>query len=81
MQVISEVKEGLRYLWQSVTGGWKRLRQQAAGPLTRFRPGEKHVEVSDDLVEGSPMPIEFVIVVHVIAAGLPAAIPPRWAEV
>ena len=28
-------------LWNSVTEGWERLRQSAAGALTRYRPGEK----------------------------------------
>lgn len=57
MQVISEVKEGLGEIWQSVTEGWRHLRQQAAGALTRFRPGEKYSVpsgASDDLALPSP---------------------------
>jgi HSP20 family protein len=36
-----EVRHGLGSLWDSVAEGWDRLRQSAAGALTRFRPGEK----------------------------------------
>lgn len=42
MQVIDELKEGLGEFWDSMAEGWKRLRQQAAGALTRFHPGENH---------------------------------------
>lgn len=42
MQAIDELKEGLGEVWESMAEGWRRLRQQAAGALTRFRPGEKY---------------------------------------
>lgn len=42
MQVIDELKEGLGEVWESMAEGWRRLRQQAEGALTRFRPDEKH---------------------------------------
>ncbi len=42
MQVIDELKEGLGEIWGSMAEGWRRLRQQAAGALTRFHPGEKY---------------------------------------
>jgi len=42
MQVIDELKEGLGEIWESMAEGWRRLSQQAAGALTRFRPGEKY---------------------------------------
>ena len=40
MQVIDGLKEGLGEMWESVAEGWKRMRRQAAGALTRFHPGE-----------------------------------------
>lgn len=42
MQVIDGLKEGLGELWESMAEGWRRLSQQAAGALTRFRPGADH---------------------------------------
>lgn len=42
MQVIDGLKEGLGELWESMAEGWRRLSQQAAGALTRFRPGAGH---------------------------------------
>lgn len=49
MQVIDELKKGMGEIWESMAEGWRRLRQQAAGALTRFRPGEKHPAPSTDL--------------------------------
>lgn len=40
MQVIDGMRVGLGEFWEFMTEGWRRLRQQAAGALTRFRPGE-----------------------------------------
>lgn len=40
MQVIDGLKEGLGEMWGSMAEGWKRLRQQTAGALTRFRADE-----------------------------------------
>jgi len=37
---MNELKEGFGALWDSVAEGWQRLRDSAAGALTRFRPGE-----------------------------------------
>lgn len=54
MQVIQGMKEGFDDFLQSIAEGWRRLRQQAAGALTHFRPGQKSVEVSDDLAMPSP---------------------------
>jgi HSP20 family protein len=42
MHVIDELKQGLGEIWESMAEGWGRLRQQAAGALTRFHPSEKH---------------------------------------
>ncbi len=38
---IDDIRQGFGSLWDSVAGGWDRLRQGAAGALTRFRPPEK----------------------------------------
>ena len=40
MHVIDGLKEGLGEFWESMTEGWRRLREQAAGAPTRFHPGE-----------------------------------------
>lgn len=37
---IDEIRQGFGTLWDSVTEGWDRLRQSAAGALTRLRPGD-----------------------------------------
>jgi len=34
-----ELKQGFNALWDSAAEGWSRLRQNAAGALTSFRPG------------------------------------------
>lgn len=41
MRILEELKQDVEQLWESATEGWRRLRQQAAGALTRFRPGAK----------------------------------------
>lgn len=46
MQVIDELKQGLGDILESMADGWKRLRQQAAGALTHFRPGENYPTLS-----------------------------------
>ena len=38
---IDDIRQGFGSLWDSVAEGWDRLRQGAAGALTRFRPGDK----------------------------------------
>lgn len=38
---LQEIRQGMDTLWGSVAEGWDRLRQSAAGALTRFRPGDK----------------------------------------
>lgn len=37
---MNELKQGFGSLWESMAEGWQRLRDSAAGALTRFRPGE-----------------------------------------
>ncbi|MEO8406860.1 MAG: Hsp20/alpha crystallin family protein [Oxalobacteraceae bacterium] len=39
MRILEELKQDVEELWESATEGWRRLRHQAAGALTRFRPG------------------------------------------
>ena len=51
--VLNDVKQGFASLWESVSEGWQRVRQSAAGALIRFVPGEnsalpKKSEVDDD---------------------------------
>lgn len=36
---MEEIKQGFNALWESAAEGWQRLRQNAAGALTSFRPG------------------------------------------
>ena len=38
---MNELRHGFGALWDSVAEGWQRLRESAAGALTRFRPGER----------------------------------------
>ncbi len=38
---LEAVKEGLGSMWESVSAGWRHLRQFASDALTRFRPGDK----------------------------------------
>jgi HSP20 family protein len=38
---IDDIRQGFGSLWDSVAEGWDRLREGAAGALTRFRPGEQ----------------------------------------
>jgi HSP20 family protein len=40
MRVLEELKQGLEEAWETVAEGWQRLRQQAAGAVTRFKSGE-----------------------------------------
>ena len=50
---LEDLKQGFTSLWDSVSEGWQRLRQSAAGALIRFMPGEASnlpgkSEVDDD---------------------------------
>jgi HSP20 family protein len=51
---VAGFRQGFASLWESVAEGWQRVRESAAGALTRFRPGEQanvpaRGEVDDDL--------------------------------
>jgi HSP20 family protein len=48
---IENVRQGFGTLWDSLSEGWDRLRQSAAGALTRFRPGEKTALPSRDDID------------------------------
>jgi len=39
MNTLNELKHGLEEAWESLSEGWHRLRERAAGALTRFKPG------------------------------------------
>ena len=41
LETLEGIKQGFTSLWESVTDGWQRMRQSAAGARTRFRPGEQ----------------------------------------
>ena len=50
---MNELKQSFGSLWETIAEGWQRLRESAAGALTRFRPGEKsnlpaRAEVDDE---------------------------------
>lgn len=38
---LNDIRERVGELWKSVTDGWERLRQTAAGALTRYRPSDR----------------------------------------
>ena len=38
---LDDIRHGVGALWDSVAEGWERLRQGAAGALTRYRPADK----------------------------------------
>lgn len=38
---LEEIREGIGSLWDSVSEGWRHLRQSAANALTYFKPGEQ----------------------------------------
>lgn len=57
MRILEELKQDVEELWESATEGWRRLRHQAAGALTRFRPGDKSsatVNIRNDFDLPSP---------------------------
>ncbi len=57
MKVLEELKQGVEGVWDSVSDGWRRLRESAAGAVTRFRPEGKSslpAQADDDLYLSSP---------------------------
>ena len=53
LEKLEGIKQSFTSLWESVADGWQRMRQSAAGALTRFRAAEQanlpaKAEVDDD---------------------------------
>ena len=54
---LDDLRQGVGTLWDSVTEGWERLRQGAAGALTRYRPEHKaSLPTPDEVDDASYMP-------------------------
>jgi hypothetical protein len=54
---LDDIRHGVGALWESVTDGWERLRQTAAGALTRYRPGDPaDLPTRDEIDDASYMP-------------------------
>lgn len=43
MHVLEELKHGFEEAWETFGKGWQRLRQQAAGAVTRFKSNEHDI--------------------------------------
>jgi len=51
---MSDIRQGFGSLWDTVTEGWDRLRERAAGALTHFKPGEKsNLPARDEIDDAS----------------------------
>ncbi|MDH5540116.1 MAG: Hsp20/alpha crystallin family protein [Rhizobacter sp.] len=54
---MQEIRNSVESLWDSMAEGWDRLRQSAAGALTRFRPGDKsNLPARDQIDDDSWVP-------------------------
>ena len=54
---LDDLRQGVGTLWDSVTEGWERLRQGAAGALTRYRPEHKaSLPAPDEVDDASYLP-------------------------
>ena len=54
---MQEIRQGMGSWWASVAEGWDRLRQSAAGALTRYRPGDKsNLPAREDIDDASWLP-------------------------
>lgn len=54
---VGDIRHGFGSLWDSVAEGWQRLRESAAGALTRFRPSEKsNLPARGDIDDASYLP-------------------------
>ena len=54
---LEQLRQSVGTLWESVTEGWERLRQGAAGALTRYRPEHKSsLPTPDEVDDASWMP-------------------------
>ncbi|NMG04871.1 Hsp20/alpha crystallin family protein [Azoarcus taiwanensis] len=54
MERLEQFKHGLEETWQGIADGWRRLRDRAAGALTRFNPTRHGSPESGDTVVGAP---------------------------
>ena len=45
MASLSQLRQGLHRSWQSMTEGWRHLRERASHALTHFSPARRHDEV------------------------------------
>jgi HSP20 family protein len=52
MGIVAELKHGAEEFWDSAAEGWRRLSQQTAGALTRFKPGRKSSAAAGDDAQG-----------------------------
>lgn len=54
---LNDIREGVGALWESVTDGWERLRQTAAGAITHYRPGNSaDLPLCDEIDDTSYVP-------------------------
>ncbi len=57
MKALAELRQGLENVWDSVSYGWRRLRESAADAVTRFQPGGKSslpAQVGNDVYSSPP---------------------------
>jgi len=45
MSTLSQIREGLSRAWDTITEGWRELREMAAEALTRFHPSSEGTDV------------------------------------
>ncbi len=54
---LDQIRHGISALLDSVTEGWERLRQTAAGALTRYRPGDRaNLPAPEEIDDASYVP-------------------------
>jgi HSP20 family protein len=54
---MSDIRQSFGSLWDTVAEGWDRLRERAAGALTRYRPGVKsNLPARDEIDDASYVP-------------------------
>ncbi|MCI1191025.1 Hsp20/alpha crystallin family protein [Calidifontimicrobium sp. SYSU G02091] len=54
---MSDIRQSFGSLWDTVAEGWDRLRERAAGALTRYRPGAKsNLPARDEIDDASYVP-------------------------
>lgn len=54
---LDDIRQGVGALWDTVAEGWERLRQTAAGAVTRYRPTDKgNLPVPEEVDDASYLP-------------------------